>query len=471
MSLAALVILQGTLLAMVILAGCKKSEDVKVTTPKPEKEIFDAAIDPQSGQRSIRIPVVHLYQDTVYLLNQGFTREAGEQLIIEPGTLIKAKATRDAQGIGGIVINAGGLITASGNADAPIVFTSVQQDATQGASWEGIVIHGKSFNNSRGTTGVAADFSGVLKYVRIEFAPLVFESVGNKTIVENVMVSYTNRASFDQYQSSFSFYGGTFNARNLVSYACGGPSDFFITNGYAGNMQNIIACRHPFFGKTGSEPANSLCGIFIQNNAGNASATPYTNPVISNMTVLGPNAQNGSPLAFNDTSARSGAIVTTNSACFQIRNSVFAGYPAAGWFVDDKPVADNLQARLIVDFNYSIVQSNMPNRVFYIAPGVAGSYTPADFKAYMTGPFFKNRAFVSAADFMFTNIADYDLGPNLLPAAGSPLLQGASFDNSTYFSNDFFNKTIKYTGALGVENWTKGWTNFAPLKTNYNFPG
>ena len=457
-------------------SGCKKLENIKASTTKTEVELFDALINPVSGARDLRLKVVHLHNDTVYILNgTNFVREAGEQLIIDEGVLVKVKI--EPGGGSGIIIKQGGIITAKGTAKNPIVFTSNQQAGLQGINWAGINIQGKSFNNERGTTGDAADFSGVLEYVRIEFAPLILDAVGNKTVIENIMVSYTNKEKFDLYQNAFNIYGGTFNARNIISYACGGPSDFLISNGYTGNMQNIIACRHPFFGQSGfgEDNSNALTGVFIQNNSSNNSnAKPYSNPVISNLTVIGPNGYNGTPQDYQDTMMRSAALATTNRACFQIRNSVFLGYPAGGWFLNDSVVARYVEDS-VAQFNYSYIHSNTPHRLFYLAPSIYNTYvrfyTSAEFKNYMLGPRFVNKAVENPADFMFTNIKDFDFGPGLLPLEGSPLLKGASFSGSNYFSNNsYFNKQITYIGALGTDDWMKDWTNFHPLKTNYNFP-
>ena len=67
---------------------------------------------------------------------------------------------------------------------------------------------------------------------------------------------------------------------------------------------------------------------------------------------------------------------------------------------------------------------------------------------------------------MFTNPYDYDNGPDAMPKTASLLLSGANFDGSI-FSDPFFKK-VNYRGALGSDNWMQGWTNFNPLRTNYN---
>ncbi len=444
-----------------LLQSCKKQENIKTSQVKPEVIIPDQP--PGNAGNNNRIKVIHLRKDTVYILNNYFVREAGEQLIIDEGTLIKTNI------LSSITIEPGGIITANGNVANPIVFTSNAKKGTQGPNWGGIIIKGKSFDNANGSSGIADDFSGFFKYVRVEFAPVTLYAVGNKTVFENVMVSYTNREIYDQYQCSFNIYGGTFNAKYLISYACSGPADFFITNGYAGNMQNVIASRHPFFGKTGNNPDNTIAGIYIQNNSNNSTALiPYTNPIISNLTVIGPNNQKGSPAVYNDTTINSAALVTTTNACFHIRNSALLGFPAAGWSLNDSATAVNLLAGN-GELNYSIIHSNYNSREFYLAPGTFSGYTSDDFRNYILGALFKNKSFNDAGDFMFHDINNYDTGPDLMPLESSSLLSGSNFDGP-FFSNSYFDKNELYIGAIGKDDWLKNWTNFKPLKTNYNFP-
>jgi hypothetical protein len=453
----------------VFMISCQKSADVKTKKGKPEVELFDAAVD-STGNRFARLPVVHLKKDTVYLLNQDFIRHAGEQLIIDEGTLIKVSTPSTNTGPS-ITIEPGGSITAVGNATEPIVFTSNARAGTQGPNWGGIIIQGKSYNNANGSNGIADDFSGVIQFVRVEFAPIALIGVGSKTVFENVMVSYVNAQFYELYQSSFSIYGGKVNCRNLISYACSGPSDFFITNGYSGNMQNLIASRHPFFGHTaGSSPGNALAGIFIQNNNSKSTALkPYTNPVISNMTVVGPDNQNGMPPAYLDTNIQAAALVTTSNACFHVRNSLLLGFPAACWILNDSNTAQNLLEGN-GEFSYSIVHANNTANCFYLAPNTYRPYNSADFKNYMLGAAYHNQLFKTTAEFRFGNISNYDFGPDLMPESGSPVLTGASYDSSTFYSNPYFDKRETYLGAVGTYDWLKNWTNFIPLKTNYNFP-
>jgi hypothetical protein len=437
-----------TTLCMITI-GCQKDENIKASKVKPEVILSD------KDNRGTRLRVVQLHKDTVYINTDVFTRQAGEELVIEKGTLIK--------GGGGINIEPGGVIIANGTRDNPIVFTSNSRRGIQGANWRGIIIKGKSIDNSTPGAKDSTDFSGSLLFTRIEFASLTLEAVGSRSVIENVMVSYASN-------SSFSILGGTFNTRYLVSYACGGPADYYITRGYSGKMQNVFAYRHPYFGNVGIAPANALSGMFIENNPFNPEgARPFTNPFISNLTVIGPNAQNGSPSRYADTtpSFRVAALVTTGSSCFSIRNSVFVGFPSSAWRLDDRATAENIQLGN-GDLAYSLLHANMPNRVFYLKPETLSPFLSNDFRNYMMQPVFQNGMLTNALDIKVADLYNYN-APGLMPLEGSPLLTGATNFTGAVFDNSFFQK-VNYKGAIGRENWLSSWTNFTPLKTNYNFP-
>jgi len=438
---------------LMILPGCRKSEDVKGSAVKPEKAMDDYG----------KLAVVHLYKDTVYTLASIFTRESGQQLIIDEGTLIKI-TPGDAGGA--ININPGGTIIANGTPAAPIVFTSNAAEGTQADNWGGITIKGRGINNSRGPGGDDDDLSGTLRYTRIEFGALTLDAVGKRSIIENIMVSYCNSQGQQVASSAFNIYGGSFNCRNLVSYACGGPADFYITSGYRGYMQNLLAYRHPFFGATGINPFNTLAGVFIENNASNpVNARPYTYPYISNMTVIGPEGQKGSPAAYSDSTLLNAALVTTGSTCFRIRNSILLGFLNAAWQMGDSLTGTTILAGNS-EFSHSLVYCADSNRAFTLKPGVFPPFGNRNFKEYMLRPEFKNTLFGSLLDFLLADPFNY-YSPDPSPAAASSLLKGADFTGSVY-SNPYFVPGT-YVGAIGTTNWMKGWTNFTPLKTNYNF--
>ena len=448
-----LVVFLYAALQCIMMPGCKKAEDITAGTAKPETKL--TAVLPNS---QIRIKTIHLYRDTVYTLSEDFTREDGEQLVIDAGTLIKVNTGGNTS----ITIKPGGIIVAKGTSTDPIVFTSNNLQASQRGNWNGILIIGKSLNNQNSQQGTAEDSSGLLSYVRVEFAGLKLRSVGSHTTINNLQVSYCNT------QSSFEIEGGTFNAKNLVSYALEGPADFYITKGYTGRMQNLLAYRHPYFGSNNNNyPYNTLCGVFIENNPNDPAAIPNTFPVISNITVLGPDNQNGTSAFYGDTlNNRSASLVTTMNAYFYIKNSLFMGYPEGGWYLDDYSTAFNIN-NIKAGVANSIFHSNDSSRIFYLLPGSYDPYSSVDFKNFEMEDRFHNKVFAASADFNLTDPFNYTQ-PSPYPLPGSPILEGANFDGQVY--EDVFFDKVSYIGAIGKDNWLNGWTNFRSLTTNYNFP-
>ncbi|KAF2332620.1 hypothetical protein [Flavobacterium daemonense] len=183
-------------------------------------------------------------------------------LTIEPGTVIRG----DDKTCGTLVVTNGAKIMAEGIETDPIVFTSNREKTERKpGDWGGIIILGKApINNLGGLHTLpfdlepmlnhyggqdAEDNSGVLKYVRIEYAGrklsslkelngLSLAGVGRKTVLSNIQISFSN-------DDSFECYGGDLNLNNLVSYRTT-DDDFDFTQGAQINISNSIAIRHPF---------------------------------------------------------------------------------------------------------------------------------------------------------------------------------------------------------------------------------
>lgn len=119
--------------------------------------------------------------------------------------------------------------------------------------WGGIILCGKAKNNksemqieggprTKHGGNDDADNSGVLSYVRIEFAGYPFQtdqeingltlgSVGSGTKIDHVQVSYTN-------DDSYEWFGGTVNCKYLVAYK-GWDDDFDTDNGFSGKFSSV----------------------------------------------------------------------------------------------------------------------------------------------------------------------------------------------------------------------------------------
>ena len=209
-----------------------------------------------SENRTLKAAYTYKLRGLVYVTN-------GAILTIEPGTKIVGEKGRN----GGLIITRSCKIIADGTSDKPIVFTS-EEVAPQRGDWSGLVILGNAPTNSsfNGVAGVGeiegginnsdglglygtpatqaqnpADNSGVLRYVRIEYAGyaflpdkeingLTFGGVGSQTVVDYVQVSYAN-------DDSFEWFGGTVNCKHLISFRTL-DDDFDTDNGFTGKFSS-----------------------------------------------------------------------------------------------------------------------------------------------------------------------------------------------------------------------------------------
>ena len=163
----------------------------------------------------------------VYLMKGWIYVADGAELTIEPGTVIKGEKASAAS----LIVEPGGKLYAKGTESAPIVFTSAEAKGNRKpGDWGGLIICGRGTNN-KGVLGQqieggprtkhggndANDNSGILSYVRVEFAGYPFQkdkeinavtlgSVGAGTQIDHVQVSYTNDESFE-------WFGGNVNCR------------------------------------------------------------------------------------------------------------------------------------------------------------------------------------------------------------------------------------------------------------------
>ena len=267
------------LTAVLGLSSCKKDEDVA-----PTPVVSDVTYTKITGTITEDMT---LAASENWLLSGGVFVAEGATLTIEAGTTIKA----DGDAVSFLSIAQGGKIMAEGTATEPIVFTSVKATPAPG-DWGGIIINGHATINvaggtaeGEGGTGVYggtddADNSGILKYVRVEYAGRIlgtdnelngfaFQGVGSGTTVEYVQ-------AYRGADDGFEFFGGAVNIRYAVS--TGNHDDSFDwTQGWTGNGQFMVVNQHTDAGDRGFE---------ADNNADDDSAEPFSNPTLSNITVL-----------------------------------------------------------------------------------------------------------------------------------------------------------------------------------------
>lgn len=418
----------------------------------------------------------------------------GAELTIEPGTVIKG----DKQTKASLICERGGKLIAQGTESGPIVFTSEEAAGSRKpGDWGGIILCGKAKNNQQEQQieggprtkhggNDDSDNSGVLSYVRIEFAGYPFQkdkeingltlgSVGNGTKIDHVQVSYTN-------DDSFEWFGGSVNCKYLVAYH-GWDDDFDTDNGYSGAVQYGLVVRDARIADTSQSN-----GFESDNNAGGSDVSPYTNATFSNITVIGPKAQTGVKFENNTDFINGGSVFPNNGsalgkfqAAFQIRrasrlniiNSVAVGFPI-GLIIDGEKGDTPAQAKAgAIRFHNNVlagmdVIGSDANKVYedVLYDAVGKAVIDANQKSYSNTFFFqealKNKSYDDATALALVDASN--AGSPFMPAASSPLLSLASFDGENIA---WFDK-VAYVGAFNdKDNWLKGWTNFDPQNTKY----
>jgi hypothetical protein len=281
-----------------------------------------------------------LTSDKVWTLKGYVYVTDGAKLIIQPGTTIISDISEK----GALCIERGAQIIAEGTAAKPIVFTSGKAvgERTPG-DWGGIVILGRAKTNRtseptiEGGIGRAFggtndfDNSGVLKYVRIEYAgiaampnseinALTLGGVGSGTIIENVQTIYAN-------DDAFEFFGGTVSPKNLYAFATA-DDDFDFDFGYTGTITNGVAKRDPQFVDSG-DAGN---GVECDNDGTGSPAQPYTHPKLFNMVLIGPNVSTA--LANHNLGLR-----FRRATQFTMKNSIVWGWMKGGLSLESNETA------------------------------------------------------------------------------------------------------------------------------------
>ena len=226
------------------------------------------------------------------------------RVLVTDGSKLRIPAGTRIEGIGGtsafVAVAQGGQIFVNGTAAAPVVMTSGLADPQPG-DWGGVVVCGKAPTN-RGATAQAEvsdltyggtildDNSGEIRYLRIEYSGAAFNSekefnglslfgVGSGTVISHVQI----HAGADD---GIEFYGGTVSASNLVMTA-NEDDQFDWVEGWVGQNNTN------WYGKLGLGRGNR--GIEADNLNTNNTATPISDPTISNLTLIGLGDQGNEP--------------------------------------------------------------------------------------------------------------------------------------------------------------------------------
>lgn len=385
-----------------------------------------------------------LTRDTYWVLRGAVFIGEPAQLIIEAGTrIIGETATRAA-----LVIEPGAQIIANGNAQQPIVMTSDQPIGFRGrGDWGGLILNGRAPLNlpggvgiGEGSTGVYGgsnpnDNSGILRYVRVEYAGIefspdnelngiAFQGVGNATIVENIQVHFNK-------DDGVEMFGGTVDMKRVVLTGIGDDSIDW-TFGWRGRMQFAVVQQR------GDDTDH---GIEADNNANNNGLLPRSMPTIYNVTLVGDPTTLFGPESTNCMRLRVGTAGI-------IRNFICTGFKLDG--IDARDAAaipliavGELSTQFGILFRNGINASgrNWGTSAQSVALRNASAGTVAEVDPLLVAPF----------NFTVPDWRPLPESPALTLAPAVPPADG-------------FFEPAPYIGALGpaVEtDWTRGWTNFA----------
>ena len=467
-------------LATMAVVSCDENND----NPIPSGETFD--LGDGSNAYEISSNMTLTYTNTYNLKGFVYVTE-GATLTIEPGVVIKGEKESKAT----LVVERGGKLIAEGTSERPIVFTSAQAPGKRKpGDWGGIILLGKAKNNMGEQTiegGVRSkhggnddtDNSGVLKYVRCEFAgieystdneinAITFGSVGSGTTVDYVQVSYSG-------DDSYEWFGGSVNCKHLVALGTW-DDDFDTDNGFSGKLQFLAALRNP---KIGDKSASN--GFESDNCADAATVEPYTSCVFANVSMFGPvldptNYTNEAGVNGSLTDARfQAAMHLRRNTQLRMFNSVFAGFPIGLIIENDKNSKTQTHAtegKLVVSNCVFAGMVKNYQDAQYWANGT--QFDPSDNGAFADSYFNreggKNIAYTAIDDLKLQGDPQNLTSFCMVPSQDSPLVSQSADWSHSLVSSGF--EQVAYIGAFGptetaANNWTTGWTNMDPQNTVY----
>ena len=378
----------------------------------------------------------------IYVLRGAVFIEEPATLTIEPGVLIAGELATS----GTLIIARGARIIADGRPDAPIVMTSDQPVGSRGrGDWGGLILNGRAPINipggegfGEGDTGVYGgndpnDSSGILRYVRIEYAGtefspdnelngIAFQGVGRGTIVDYVQVKLNK-------DDGVEFFGGTVDIKHAIMTGIGDDS-FDWTFGWQGRGQFLIAQQR-------GDDADQ--GVEADNNGNNNDLLPRSNPTLHNVTLIGdPDHDEGGE-------SDAGMLLREGTAA-TIRNFIVTGFKEDGLDID--------QAATFVQIAQGNLQ--MSHGIFFDnGPNFDDDSDEAAVAAYVAG--------IPTIDVIDPAlVAPFNLeNPDFKPTPNSPAVDGTL--PFAVAPNDGFFEVALYRGALSADpaaDWTVGWTNY-----------
>ncbi|MEZ4362712.1 MAG: hypothetical protein R3B48_21145 [Kofleriaceae bacterium] len=419
---------------------------------------------PPPGDTTVRLND-NITANTTFTADKKYVIPRLKQLFVEPGATLTIQPGTVVQGEEGsvLVITRGAKIMAEGTAAKPIVFTTAQPDGAKTRGfWGGLLILGaapinvntlstpasteatfEAFTSAipEGKFGgtKADDNSGVLKYVRVEFAG--FNFVADREFNNLTLCGVGSGTTLDYIQvhggsdDGIEFFGGTANIKHLVS-SQNGDDGFDTDNGWNGKAQFVVIQN---ITPDGAREASN--GYESDNHGTPASyeAAPRTLPTIYNATIIGNPAYTG---------GTSFAGVFRRGTGGHYANHIFYGFPIGPEFRDAATQAQLDAGEL--SFKSSILFNNGPSNTNLPPPQANGDISEA---TYYDGTIRMEDPGLSATG------VQSKTAPDFKPAVSSSVFSGFATPTDPFFD------AAPFVGAMGMEDWTAGWTAY-PQPTN-----
>lgn len=369
-------------------------------------------------------------------------------LTIEPGTVVYGSKLNQ----GTLVIYPGAKIMADGTPLNPIIFTSEQPVGERApGDWGGLVLSGNAPINvpgqldGEGNSGLFGgddpnDSSGVLRYVRVEFAGIRFfetnelngialQAVGKGTVVEHIQVHFNQ-------DDGLEFFGGTCDAKYVLLTDARDDSLDWV-HGWNGRLQHLVVLQRHNKADNGIEADNFEDG---HDN------TPRSMPTIYNATFIGNAAYIDDP-ASEDSEYGQGMVLRRGTGGL-LRNLIVNGFGKSGVRVDNSATHALMGTDLVLD-----------NSVIWGNGVFADGYTGSDADETLVNDFVWDGTMNQNANPMLAN--PYALiQPDVTPLEGSPARDGSYVAAPP---DDGFFEPVDYIGGVNPSDpWIwDAWTTFS----------
>ena len=401
--------------------------------------------------------------DNAYVLGSAIFVQEGATLTIEPGTVVFGASDINTV----LVVARGGKIAADGTAMQPIIMTTDVPPGQRGSAlWGGLILNGRAPINvpggtaeGEGDTGTygggatpdPADSSGVLRYVRVEFAGFEFspdnelngialQGVGSGTVIDHVQVHFNK-------DDGIEFFGGTANAKYVLLTNIG-DDNIDWTEGWTGSLQYVVVVQNGIDADQGLE---------ADNNGDNNDLLPRANPTIFNITMVG----GGDDTRGGESDF--GMLIREGTAA-KIHNSIIMSFGEAQFNFSQQATLDQAaQGNVLIDYNIWYNNGLKQGGVLYETdsedtedcPATCGAATD---QAFLEQQMTHNRMGVDpglAAPTM-------RIQPDVEPIRGSAALDARFLISPP--GNGFFDPAgANHAGAVAPgNNWTLvGWATFS----------